>query len=58
MVDVAGCHAESEIGNLVGGIGDVPGEMMLDNRNFLRDASKRWRRSHRSLPDRLSPIRR
>lgn len=36
MVDVVGCHAEGEIGNVVvGGIGDVPGHTMLDKRNYL-----------------------
>jgi proline racemase len=38
MVDVVGCHAEGEIGNVVvGGIGDVPGDTMLDKRNYLQD---------------------
>jgi proline racemase len=38
LVDVVGCHAEGEIGNVVvGGIGDVPGETMLDKRNYLQD---------------------
>ncbi|AQT81866.1 hypothetical protein B1R94_25385 [Mycolicibacterium litorale] len=38
MVDVVGCHAEGEIGNVVvGGIGNVPGETMLDKRNYLQD---------------------
>ena len=37
MVDVVGCHAEGEIGNVVvGGIGDVPGDTMLDKRNYLQ----------------------
>jgi proline racemase len=38
MVDVVGCHAEGEIGNVVvGGVGDVPGATMLDKRNYLQD---------------------
>jgi proline racemase len=38
LVDVVGCHAEGEIGNVVvGGIGDVPGDTMLDKRNYLQD---------------------
>ncbi|MBO0678270.1 proline racemase family protein [Mycolicibacterium sp. S2-37] len=38
MVDVVGCHAEGEIGNVVvGGIGDVPGVTMLDKRNHLQE---------------------
>jgi proline racemase len=38
MVDVVGCHAEGEIGNVVvGGIGDVPGATMLEKRNYLQD---------------------
>lgn len=38
MVDIVGCHAEGEIGNVVvGGIGDVPGDTMLDKRNYLQD---------------------
>jgi len=38
MVDVVGCHAEGEIGNVVvGGIGDVPGKTMLDKRNYLQE---------------------
>ena len=37
MVDVVGCHAEGEIGNVVvGGIGDVPGATMLEKRNYLQ----------------------
>jgi proline racemase len=37
MVDVVGCHAEGEIGNVVvGGIGEVPGDTMLDKRNYLQ----------------------
>ena len=38
MIDVVGCHAEGEIGNVVvGGIGDVPGATLLEKRNYLRD---------------------
>jgi proline racemase len=38
MVDVVGCHAEGEVGNVVvGGIGDVPGATILDKRNYLQD---------------------
>jgi proline racemase len=38
LVDVVGCHAEGEIGNVVvGGIGDVPGQTMFDKRNYLQD---------------------
>ncbi|GAB5898091.1 MULTISPECIES: proline racemase family protein [Mycolicibacterium] len=38
MVDVVGCHAEGEIGNVVvGGIGNVPGDTMLDKRNYLQE---------------------
>ncbi|GAS85933.1 proline racemase family protein [Mycolicibacterium brisbanense] len=37
LVDVVGCHAEGEIGNVVvGGIGDVPGQTMFDKRNYLQ----------------------
>jgi proline racemase len=38
LVDVVGCHAEGEAGNVVvGGIGDVPGATMFDKRNYLQD---------------------
>jgi proline racemase len=38
LVDVVGCHAEGEIGNVVvGGIGDVPGRTLLDKRNYLQN---------------------
>jgi proline racemase len=38
MIDVVGCHAEGEIGNVVvGGVGDVPGTTLLEKRNYLRD---------------------
>lgn len=38
MVNVVGCHAEGEIGNvIVGGVGNVPGLSMFDKRNYLQD---------------------
>ena len=38
LVDVVGCHAEGEVGNVVvGGIGDVPGQTMFDKRNYLQE---------------------
>ena len=38
LVDIVGCHAEGEIGNVViGGIGDVPGATMFDKRNYLQE---------------------
>ena len=38
LVDVVGCHAEGEIGNVVvGGVGDVPGATMLDKRDYLQN---------------------
>lgn len=37
LVDVVGCHAEGEVGNVVvGGVGDVPGATMLEKRDHLR----------------------
>src|SRR3954470_19029241 len=37
LVDVVGCHAEGEVGDVVvGGVGDVPGETMFDKRNYLQ----------------------
>lgn len=36
VLTVVGCHAEGEIGNVVtGGVGDVPGESMLEKKQFL-----------------------
>jgi proline racemase len=36
VLNVVGCHAEGEVGNVVtGGIGDVPGETMLDKKLYL-----------------------
>lgn len=36
VLNVVGCHAEGEIGNVVvGGIGDVPGSTMFDKRLYL-----------------------
>ena len=38
VLNVVGCHAEGEVGNVVvGGFGDVPGETMFDKRNHLQE---------------------
>jgi proline racemase len=38
VVEIVGCHAEGEVGNVVvAGIADVPGRTMLDKRNYLQD---------------------
>jgi proline racemase len=38
LVNIVGCHAEGEVGNVVvGGIGDVPGQSMFDKRNYLEE---------------------
>jgi proline racemase len=37
VLNVVGCHAEGEVGNVViGGIGDVPGQTMLEKRDYLK----------------------
>ncbi len=36
VLNVVGCHAEGEVGNVVtGGIGDVPGQTMFEKREYL-----------------------
>ena len=36
--NVVGIHCEGEVGNvIVGGLGQIPGESMLDKRNFLAE---------------------
>jgi len=36
VLSVVGCHAEGEVGNVVtGGVGDVPGDSMLDKMRYL-----------------------
>ena len=38
LVDVVGCHAAGEVGDVVvGGVGNVPGETMFDKRNYLQN---------------------
>lgn len=38
VINVVGCHAEGEIGNVVvGGIPPIPGETMLDKRRYLQE---------------------
>ena len=40
--NVVGIHCEGEVGNvIVGGLGQIPGESMLDKRNFLA-ANRDW----------------
>ncbi|MGH3639459.1 MAG: proline racemase family protein [Mycobacterium sp.] len=37
LVDIVGCHAEGEVGDVVvGGVGNVPGATMFDKRNYLQ----------------------
>jgi proline racemase len=37
LVDIVGCHAEGEVGDVVvGGVGNVPGDTMFDKRNYLQ----------------------
>jgi proline racemase len=45
VLTVVGCHAGGEVGNVVtGGVGDVPGETMLDKRRYLEQHADDLRR--------------
>lgn len=45
ILNVVGCHAEGEVGNVVtGGVGDVPGDSMFDKRRYLEQHADELRK--------------